>query len=65
MAAERFSPFTQCEGKRPFSHKRYAKAHARVAEQGIGRMQVYRCPHCGRWHVGHKVPAAHKTSRVT
>lgn len=60
MNANVYHPANQCEGKRWFTHKRYAKDHARQAERSVGRMQVYRCPHCDLWHVGHKVPSKHK-----
>lgn len=55
MTVRVYSPRSQCEGKRPFISKRDAKRVARHAEShGLGRAQVYRCPHCGDFHIGHK-----------
>lgn len=53
-------PFTadqarQCLGKRPYARKRDAKIAVRHVEQRHGRMIIYRCPHCDRWHLGHRV----------
>lgn len=44
----------QCDGKVPFRTKPAAK-HARAdAERHAGRMDIYRCPWCNFWHLGHK-----------
>lgn len=45
----------QCGSKRTHRSKGDAKRAARRVETtlGSGRLEVYRCPHCARWHVGH------------
>lgn len=50
----KFSPTTQCEGKKRYRTKREAKNAARHAERAIGRTTAYRCPHCGAFHIGHE-----------
>ncbi len=47
-------PAYQCWRKRPYSTKKDAKGAARSIEQRAGRLHVYRCPHCGSWHIGHR-----------
>jgi hypothetical protein len=51
-----FSVRTQCDGKRPYRFKSDAK-HARKVMKavGTGALAIYRCPHCGLWHLGHHV----------
>ncbi len=44
----------QCEGKRGYRSKKVAKTSGRRAESTIGRVSVYRCPHCDLFHLGHK-----------
>jgi hypothetical protein len=54
MAFRRFSKELQCTGKRWYSDKHEAKKAAKKSEQRFGRMDVYRCPHCDLWHIGHE-----------
>ncbi len=54
--ARRFSPESQCTGKRPYRRKQVAKRAAKQVEQFYGRMQPYRCPWCELWHIGHRPP---------
>lgn len=50
-----FGPWsTACQGKIRFTVKRAAKRARREREQQIGRMDVYRCPFCHHWHLGHR-----------
>lgn len=49
----------QCDGKQPFST--YSLA-ANVAKRLSGA-NIYRCPHCHQYHVGHKAPRAPFTGR--
>lgn len=43
-----------CVGKHPFPTKRTALDVAkRMKQRGKGKSDVYRCPHCGKFHVGH------------
>lgn len=60
----KFSPATQCEGKRKYSTKDDAKSAARRSERSLGRMKPYRCPHCDAWHLGHapKITRAQRAS---
>ncbi len=45
---------TQCDGKVAHTSKQEAIDHRwGLVRQGYGSFTVYRCPHCGRWHVGH------------
>lgn len=50
----------QCEGKVPYRRRVLAnKAMNRVILNSHGSpasrgMNVYHCPHCGRWHFGHR-----------
>lgn len=41
---------TQCNGKR--SHPTWAAA--RAARGPSDRLNIYRCPHCGQFHLGNK-----------
>lgn len=61
-----FSPETQCKGKRGYSSKKIARDAARHHETNIGggRLETYRCPHCGWWHNGHRPPGAVLSARV-
>lgn len=50
-AAER-----QCFGKRHFTTKRDAKTARKRYERNHGeRLDIYRCPHCATWHLGHRL----------
>jgi hypothetical protein len=63
----RFSPATECEGKRQFRTKKFAKRIARRTEARGGgrRMHAYRCHYCGFHHVGHRPdPAAFEAARA-
>jgi hypothetical protein len=45
----------QCQGKRGYSTKAYAKSAGRRAEQHTkNRLTAYRCPHCDLFHLGHR-----------
>lgn len=47
----------ECGNKTAHPSKAAAEAHAwSLVRAGTraGRMAVYRCKHCGSWHVGHK-----------
>lgn len=51
-----FSAVAQCDGKKQFRSKKLAKRSARHHETmlGGGRLESYRCPHCGWFHNGHR-----------
>lgn len=50
MKAYRFTEVTQCVGKQ--GHLSYrAASEARGANH---RLDIYRCPHCGQFHLGNK-----------
>lgn len=53
---QRYSPESQCIGKRYYRTKAAAKTAAKQAEQNFGRMHPYRCGWCELWHIGHKPP---------
>ena len=43
-----------CEGKERHPSRRNARGKATAVERSSGeRMQVYRCPLCSSWHLGH------------
>jgi hypothetical protein len=47
----------ECGTKQAHDTKEAADRHAwALARAGARRsaLKVYRCPHCGSWHVGHK-----------
>lgn len=47
----------ECGAKQRHDTKAAAEAHVwSLVKAGTrrSRMQVYRCRHCGAWHVGHK-----------
>lgn len=47
----------ECGAKQSHSSKADAERHIWSlvrAGTSLGRMQAYRCKHCGSWHVGHK-----------
>jgi rubrerythrin len=53
------SPLTQCDGKIAHASRDDAQAHKRSIMRQSERMRskpvpmsVYRCPHCGFYHVG-------------
>lgn len=55
-------PVKQCEGKKPFRSRKDAMRrvigltnsfHAKHGKP-TSRLNVYECPHCGSWHIGHK-----------
>ena len=51
----RFSRWTECEGKRAYRSKTYAKRAARRMETefgGLSRKRPYRCHWCGFIHLG-------------
>ena len=50
-----WSPRAQCDGKRKYASKPEAKHAARRYETywGGGHVDVYRCPHCASYHIGH------------
>ncbi len=51
------SPELQCVGKIPYLLRGNAeKVKRSMRGQGRGRIEEYRCPHCGWWHVGHRPP---------
>lgn len=44
---------SQCSGKHPFAGIKLAKKVARSISRSKGDpVQAYRCPHCGKYHVG-------------
>ena len=46
------SKATACLGKLPHDSKADAAKHARnIERRGGGRMETYRCPYCGFFHV--------------
>ena len=55
-----YDPAGQCHSKRTYPNSREAKQAARwtMATQGGSKMIAYRCPHCKKWHAGHKVGSA-------
>jgi len=59
MTTKVYSHQSQCRLKHGWRRKSDAKRAARKTETmgGGGRLQTYRCPHCGWWHNGHRVPS--------
>lgn len=63
MAAQKFNPERQCQGKNTYFSKAEAKSaikrlltHGVDAQRHRGRLRAYRCPHCHRFHIGHTPP---------
>lgn len=50
MKPFRFHEVTQCSGKRSYE----TWADARAARGPSDRLDIYRCPHCGQFHLGNK-----------
>ena len=50
MKALRFAEVTQCNGKKAYG----TWASARAARGPSDRLDIYRCPHCGQFHLGNK-----------
>lgn len=55
----------QCDGKVKHLTKDTAKREARLLagrgrSVGRTRLEVYRCGHCGWWHVGHRPAFKHR-----
>jgi len=44
--------------KAAFHDRAAARKAARLVQQHIGRTEVYRCPTCGKYHLGHYGNAA-------
>lgn len=68
MASRRRKRRDECAGKVRHAERGHAFAAMRktVSKMIIGRhdaMSVYRCPHCGGWHVGHRPTAQRRTRR--
>lgn len=44
-----------CLDKRQYRTKGQARAACAAMETRYGhKFKIYRCPHCGGWHIGHK-----------
>lgn len=52
----------QCLGKHPFPTHNIAQASIR--KNGGMPFEVFRCPHCGFYHVGHAIPKKQNLKRV-
>jgi hypothetical protein len=52
MSLLRTSRASECDGKRPFE----TRVDASKVAKRLGAANVYRCPHCHQFHVGHKTP---------
>lgn len=50
MKSIRFAELTQCAGKKSYD----TWANARAARGPSERLDIYRCPHCGQFHLGRK-----------
>lgn len=50
MKPLRFSQYTQCAGKQSYS----SYADARASRRFMAHLDIYRCPHCGQFHLGNK-----------
>lgn len=47
------APEVQCGGKEAFANGALAhRAAVRVLSKKRGGLAVYRCPHCGKFHIG-------------
>lgn len=48
-----------CRSKRRYGSSRDAKnARRSIQRTGGRRLEVFRCPWCAGWHVGHRAPGA-------
>lgn len=47
-------PAIQCKGKKAFGSKADAKRWLKRSSMNTSGMNVYRCPHCQSFHMGHK-----------
>ena len=46
-------PEQQCTGKTPFANGAIAHRMAvKLTRKKLGGVDVYRCPHCGKFHIG-------------
>ena len=48
-----------CQGKKKYSQQRFAEyARSRVYQSGrvMTHLNIYACPFCGNWHMGHGPP---------
>lgn len=52
---------SQCLGKHPFPTHNLAKGSIRKHHNGS--LEVFRCPHCGFYHVGHATPKKQNLKR--
>lgn len=43
----------QCHGKKAFTWKDKAESFLRKGHSNDRGMNIYRCPWCGLWHLGH------------
>jgi hypothetical protein len=51
----------QCLGKHPFPTHNLAQSSIR--KHTVGAFEVFRCPHCGFYHVGHATPKKQNLKR--
>lgn len=52
----------QCLGKHPFPTHNLAQGS--IKKHSAGAFEVFRCPHCGFYHVGHAIPKRQNLKRV-
>lgn len=50
MKPYRFTQLTQCVGKRGYE----TYGEARSSRRQMTHLDIYRCPHCGQFHLGNK-----------
>ena len=50
MKPLRFAEVTQCAGKKPYA----TWANAQASRGHAKPLDIYRCPHCGQFHLGRK-----------
>ena len=49
--ADKYDPAIQCEGKHPFPT--YTIAEATISKKRDNSFQIYKCPTCHMFHIGH------------
>lgn len=58
-----YDELNQCRGKVPYVSIAEARAALREASRHtVGKLNLYACPHCTYWHLGHKPPKKQQRS---
>jgi len=58
---DKFDKVIQCDGKHPFPT--FTAAEASISKKRDNGLQIYKCPHCGFFHIGHSTTKTRNLKR--